>query len=81
MMNQYQPTHARLVWRDKPSPHPSHVQGIRRRREILQPARAYARERAKSMQTELKQGEPVYLLGIGPAGHNAGVILVEVSCE
>jgi hypothetical protein len=33
------------------------------------------------MQTKLKRGEPVDLLGIGPAGHNAGGVLVEVSCE
>jgi carbamoyltransferase len=49
--------------------------------KFYSPLSAYACERANSMQTKLKQGEPVYLLGIGPAGHNAGIALVEVSRE
>jgi carbamoyltransferase len=41
----------------------------------------YARQQAASLQTKLKAGQPVYLLGIGPGGHNAGIALVEVSSE
>jgi carbamoyltransferase len=47
--------------------------------KFYSPLSAYTRERAKSMQAKLQRGEPVYLLGIGPAGHNAGVALVEAS--
>jgi len=41
----------------------------------------FARERAASMQAKLRRGEPVYLLGIGPGGHNAGISLVRASAE
>jgi len=43
------------------------------------PAGAYARERIASMRQKLERGETVYVLGIGPGGHNAGVGLVEAS--
>jgi carbamoyltransferase len=39
----------------------------------------YARARAASMREKLAGGDTVYLLGIGPAGHNSGVALVEAS--
>jgi len=39
----------------------------------------YARDRLASMRRKLERGETVYVLGIGPGGHNAGVGLVEVS--
>lgn len=42
---------------------------------------SYARGRAAAMQEKLRRGEPSYLLGIGPSGHNSGVALVEVSRE
>ena len=42
---------------------------------------AYARERVASMQEKLRRKERVYLLGIGPGGHNSGVALVEASLE
>lgn len=38
-----------------------------------------ARERRESMRHKLARGEPVYLLGLGPGGHNAGAALVEVT--
>lgn len=41
----------------------------------------YARERIVSMQAKLSRNERVYLLGIGPSGHNSGVALIEVSLE
>jgi len=47
--------------------------------KFYSPTSAYARERAVAMRARLRSGAPVYLLGIGPAGHNAGVALVEVS--
>src|SRR5271157_350172 len=40
---------------------------------------AYARERGAAFAEKLRRGERVYLAGIGPAGHNSGVALVEVS--
>ena len=43
------------------------------------PTGAYARERIASMRQKLARGETVYVLGIGPGGHNAGVGLVEAS--
>ena len=43
------------------------------------PTGAYARERIASMRQKLERGETVYVLGIGPGGHNAGVGLVEAS--
>ena len=41
----------------------------------------YARQQAASLQGKLKAGQPVYLLGIGPGGHNAGIALVEASVQ
>ena len=43
------------------------------------PDSAYARERSASFAEKLRRGERVYLAGIGPAGHNSGVALVEAS--
>jgi carbamoyltransferase len=43
------------------------------------PDSAYARERGAAFAEKLRRGEHVYLAGIGPAGHNSGVALVEVS--
>ena len=40
---------------------------------------AYAREQGAAFAEKLRRGERVYLAGIGPAGHNSGVALVEVS--
>ena len=42
---------------------------------------AYARERISSMREKLARGETVYVLGIGPGGHNAGVGLIEASAS
>ena len=42
---------------------------------------AYARERIASMQEKLRRKEPVYLMGIGPSGHNSGVALIEASLD
>jgi carbamoyltransferase len=39
----------------------------------------YAEERLASMREKLERGETVYVLGIGPGGHNAGVGLIEAS--
>jgi carbamoyltransferase len=48
-------------------------------RNFHRPDSRYARERAASMREKLSRGETVYLLGIGPSGHNAGIALVEAS--
>ena len=39
----------------------------------------YAAERIAAMREKLERGETVYVLGIGPGGHNAGVGLIEAS--
>ncbi len=38
-----------------------------------------ASNRLGSMRDKVRRGEPVYLVGIGPSGHNSGVALVEAS--
>ena len=43
------------------------------------PDSAYARERGASFADKLRRGERVYVAGIGPAGHNSGVALIEAS--
>jgi carbamoyltransferase len=43
------------------------------------PNSAYACERGADFAKKLRLGNRVYLAGIGPAGHNSGVALVEVS--
>ncbi len=48
-------------------------------RHFYRPDSRYGRERAASMREKLGRGETVYLMGIGPSGHNAGAALVEVS--
>jgi len=49
------------------------------RRGFHAPDSAHARERGAAFAEKLRRGERVYLAGIGPAGHNSGVALVEVS--
>src|SRR5574337_1116072 len=39
----------------------------------------YAAGRIAAMREKLERGETVYVLGIGPGGHNAGVGLIEAS--
>jgi carbamoyltransferase len=43
------------------------------------PGSTFARERGAAFKERLRRGERIYLAGIGPAGHNSGVALVEVS--
>jgi carbamoyltransferase len=45
------------------------------------PQSAFASERILSMREKLARGETVYVLGIGPGGHNAGVGLIEASAR
>ena len=51
------------------------------RRSFLTPSSRYSRERSAALADKLRRGETAYLLGIGPAGHNSGVALLEVSAE
>lgn len=46
---------------------------------LVLPDTPYALERGAAMREKLRRGEPVYLLGIGAGGHNAGASLVEVT--
>ena len=41
----------------------------------------YARQKLQEMREKLSRGETVWLVGIGPAGHNSGVALIEVHPE
>ena len=43
------------------------------------PNSAFAHERGAAFAAKLRRGERVYVAGIGPAGHNSGVALIEVS--
>jgi carbamoyltransferase len=49
------------------------------RHRFYGPDSAYARERGVEFADKLRRGETLYLLGIGPAGHDSGVALIEVS--
>ena len=49
------------------------------RRGFHAPDSAYARERGAAFAERLRRGERVYLVGIGPAGHDSGAALVEAS--
>jgi carbamoyltransferase len=48
-------------------------------RGFYRPDSRFARARAASMRERLGRGETVYLMGVGPSGHNAGVALIEAS--
>ena len=43
------------------------------------PYGSFAKRRIDSMRRAIERGETVFVLGIGPGGHNAGVGLIEVS--
>lgn len=49
------------------------------RKNVHAPESDFARLKAQAVREKLARGETVYLVGIGPAGHNSGVALVEVS--
>ena len=51
------------------------------RRSFMTPDSAYARARSAALTAKLRRGETAWLLGIGPAGHNSGAALIEVSAE
>ena len=50
-------------------------------RKFYRPHGTYARARAAAFKETLQTGKPVYLLGIGPGGHNAGIGMVEASLD
>lgn len=49
------------------------------RHRFYRPDSAYASERGAVFGEKLRRGETLYLLGIGPAGHDSGVALIEAS--
>ena len=49
------------------------------RHDFHTPNSEYARERGASFADRVRRGERVYVAGIGPAGHNSGVALIEAS--
>ncbi|MEO8631196.1 MAG: hypothetical protein ABI612_24320 [Betaproteobacteria bacterium] len=46
---------------------------------FYRPESGFARRSGEAMQAKLATGAPVYLLGLGPGGHNSGAALVRVS--
>jgi carbamoyltransferase len=55
------------------------VRAYAARHDFHVPDSTFARERGAALTDKLRRGERAYLAGIGPAGHNSGVALVEVS--
>ncbi len=55
------------------------IKAAAKRWQMVQLDSPYAQERVNTMRRKLRRGEPLYLLGIGAGGHNAGVSLVEVT--
>ena len=53
-----------------------------RHKKIFRSTSAFASEQFRSLASRLNNGEPLYLVGIGPGGiHNSGAALVEVVRE
>src|SRR6185436_17865782 len=50
-----------------------------RSRRVYAPESAEARRSNDALREKLARGETAYVVGIGPAGHNSGVALLEVS--
>ena len=74
----YGPTHPRLGALAARIAHPL-LRRYAARYGFHTPDSAYAHERRVSFAEKLRRGELIYLAGIGPAGHNSGVALVEAS--
>jgi len=50
-------------------------------REFYTPDSGVARELGRSLREKLERGEPAYLIGLGPGGHDSGAALVEVTAR
>jgi carbamoyltransferase len=50
-------------------------------RQFYTPESSVARELGRSFREKLERGEPVYLIGLGPGGHDSGAALVEVTAR
>src|SRR4051794_32879641 len=76
----YGPAHPRLgalaYWLSRPL-----YDGLFAWNAFHRPDSAFARRAGESMQAKLAAGKPVYLLGIGPGGHNSGAALVRVTAD
>jgi carbamoyltransferase len=57
------------------------IRAASRRWHLHAPDGDFARERGAALQDKLRRGEPVYLLGLTTASHNAGAALVRASSE
>jgi len=55
------------------------IQFISTQRGMVTLNHAYSQERLSTMRQKWARGEPIYLLGLGAGGHNAGAALVEVT--
>src|SRR5688572_14920818 len=74
----YRPTH-RLLGQVGAAVSYAALGALASRNSFLTASSQYARERSASLTDKIRRGETAWLLGIGPAGHNSGVALVEVS--
>ncbi len=74
----YGPRNARLGQWVARKIHPI-IKHLLSQRKLFTLASAYAQSRSKAFREKRQRGEPIYLLGIGPGGHNSGTSLVEVT--
>jgi len=74
----YGPAYRRLgqlvYWLNRPI-----YDGLYALNKFYRPESRFARRSGEAMQAKLATGAPVYLLGLGPGGHNSGAALVRVS--
>jgi carbamoyltransferase len=76
----YGPTHAALGRLSAAASFPA-IRAYAACQSFLTASSKYARKRSADLADKLRRGETTWLLGIGPAGHNSGVALVEVSAD
>ncbi|MFQ6029234.1 MAG: carbamoyltransferase N-terminal domain-containing protein, partial [Dehalococcoidia bacterium] len=80
VFGKYGPAHPWLGWLAFSATKPL-MTAVYAGRKSYRPDSRYSRERIVSMQDKLGRGERVYLMGIGPCGHNSGAALIEASLE
>jgi len=49
--------------------------------KFYRPESAFAQRTGETLRAKLESGKPVYLLGLGPGGHNSGAALVRVTAD
>jgi carbamoyltransferase len=76
----YGPSHPRLgklaYWLNRPL-----YDNLFAWNKFYRPESAFAQRTGETMRAKLDSGKPVYLLGLGPGGHNSGAALVRVTAD